>query len=321
MDPKKIVRVDASFEQGRSLFEWMKRYATASDGHYVYWGEYAFTTNPLNDCDAVLVFNTPSERIETDCFPETVIAFMMEPGVPSEHPWMFKKLEQYARVYSPLKNTGNTIQSPGFLGWHVMRDWQQLNNLALPVKPMAISCIASALTQFKGHRRRLDFVEQLKKEIPSIDFFGKGSRFIPDKADGLFPYRYSVAIENTSIPFYFTEKITDCFLCYTIPFYYGCKNIGRFFPERSFIHINIEEPAKAIARIRDILENDDWNNRLPALQEARELVLNKYQPLVAAASALSEIRPSVKRKIILEPVPPTLLRMAKDLFHKMKRKK
>jgi len=321
MDPKKMVRVDASFEKGRSLFEWLKKYARASDDHFLYWDDYAFTTAPLAECDALLIFNNPSEPIETQCFPETVVAFMMEPGVKSEHPWMFKGLEQYEEVYSPLGDSDNTVRSPGFLGWHVMRDWQQLNSLALPAKQKAVSCIASALTQFKGHRKRLNFINQLKKEIPSIDFFGKGSRFIPDKAEGLLPYRYSIAIENTSIPYYFTEKITDCFLTYTIPLYFGCKNIGRFFPEKSFIPINIEVPAKAITGIREILENDDWNERLPALQEARDLVLNKYQPLAAAAAVFSRSIPSVKRKIILEPVPPTFLRRAKDVFHNRIRKK
>lgn len=320
MNPKKIVRVDASFEKGRSLFEWLKRYAEASDDHFLYWGEYAFTTDTVTECDAILVFNTPSVRIEAYSFPETVVAFMMEPGVQSEHPWMFKKLEQYARVYSPLKNRGNVIQSPGFLGWHVSPDWQQLSIQAIPLKQKSISCIASILTQFKGHRRRLDFIQQLKKEILSIDFFGKGSHFIPDKTEGLLPYRYSIAIENTSIPYYFTEKITDCFLSYTIPLYYGCKNIGQFFPEGSFIHINIEEPEKAIASIRDILQNDDWNDRIPALQEAREMVLNMYQPLAAAASIFSRIQTSEKRKLLLEPVPPTFLRKAKDVFHNLRRK-
>ena len=314
MERKIIVRVNASFEHGEALFAWLKRYAKCSDEQFVYWDEFAFSVGHLPECDALLIFNNPSERIDTVCFPENIIAFMMEPGVYSENPWMFKGLQQYASVYSPINNSSNTMLSHGFLGWHVLPGWAELSGLPVPEKEKAISCIASKLQQFKGHRLRLDFINTLKKEIPSIDFFGKGSNYIPDKMDGLLPYRYSIAIENTAAPYYFTEKITDCFLAYTIPLYYGCKNIGKYFPEKSFILVDIEEPAKAIEKIRQIMENDDWQQRVTALQEARELVLNKYQPLAAAAGILRTIQPSVKKQIHLKPVPDRLLRKIKNLM-------
>ncbi len=314
MENKIIVRVSASFEQGASLLQWLKRYAKYSDDQFVYWDEFAFTTALQTKCDAVLIFNNPSERIETICFPENVIAFMMEPGVYSENPWMFKGLKQYACVYSPLKNAPNTILSPGFLGWHVLADWSELSVLAVPEKKATMSCIASTLQQFKGHRLRYNFIRLLQKELPSIDFFGKGSNYIADKMDGLLLYSYSIAIENTSEPYYFTEKITDCFLAYTVPVYYGCISIGKYFPKKSFIEIDIEQPQKAIENIRELIENDDWQERISALQEARDLVLNKYQPLAAAAGILRKTTPTVKKQIHLKPVPDRLLRKIKNLL-------
>lgn len=314
MERKKIVRVDASFVQGKELFAWLERYARSSDDYFVYWDEFAFSVNHLPDCDALLVFNNPSQQIETICFPENVIAFMMEPGVYTENPWMFKGQEQYAAVYSPVQKSVNTKLSPGFLGWHVMQNWTELSGLAAPGKEKGMSCIASQLRQFKGHRMRLHFVNTLKKEIPEIDFFGKGSNYIPDKMDGLLPYRFSIAIENTAAPYYFTEKITDCFLAYTVPVYYGCRNIGSFFPEKSFISINIEKPAEAVKKIRNVMENGDWQSRLGALEEARALVLNKYQPLAAAAAILRHTQPTIKTLVNLKPVPETFLRKIKNLF-------
>lgn len=318
---KRIVRVNASFDRGKTLFTWLAKYAKHSDEHFLYWDEFAFTMEPLPECDAVMIFNNPSERIETLCFPENVFAFMMEPGVYSEHPWMFKWLQQYASVYSPIENSSNTILSPGFLGWHVLHDWTALSKMDMPQKKLGISCIASNLAQLKGHRRRMNFIKFLQKEIPAIDFFGKGHHYIPDKMDGLLQYRFSIAIENTSAPYYFTEKITDCFLAYTIPLYYGCTNIGSYFPEKSFIQINIEEPLKAMEKIRQITENDDWQERIGALKEARDLVLNKYQPLAGAASVMRQVRPSVKRKILLEPVPDRLLRKIRNVLSAMRTKK
>ncbi len=314
MDKKIIVTINASFEKGESLFTWLRRYAKQSDDQFVYWDEFAFSVDRLPECDALLIFNNPSEKIETVCYPENVVAFMMEPGVYAENPWMFEGLHQYASVYSPIHNAPNTVLSHGFLGWHVSPDWTALSVLPVPEKEKNMSCIASKLQQFKGHRLRLNFINALRKEIPEIDFFGKGRNYIPDKMDGLLPYRYSIAIENTAAPYYFTEKITDCFLAYTVPVYYGCKNIGKFFPERSFIQVDIEKPAKAIEKIRQIMEQDNWQERVAALQEARELVLNKYQPLAAAAAILRKIQPSVKKKIELKPLPDRLLRKIKNLL-------
>jgi hypothetical protein len=222
---------------------------------------------------------------------------------------MFKGLNQYYRVYSPISGPDNSIASHGYLGWYFHHDYHFLSALAVPEKPRTISCIASGLDSLAGHRVRLNFVNRLRKEIPGIDFFGKGNHFLPDKMDGLLPYRYSIAIENTSTQDYFTEKINDCFLAYTVPVYYGCKNISRYFPVKSFISIDINDPGKAIQKISEILSADDWSERLEQVKEARELVLNKYQPLAGAAQAFRQIRIQGDRKMIsLNPVKTGVLR-------------
>jgi hypothetical protein len=40
---------------------------------------------------------------------------------------------------------------------------------------------------------------------------------------------FHIAIENTSIANWFSEKLLDCFQTKTVPIYYGCWNIGDFF--------------------------------------------------------------------------------------------
>ena len=150
-----------------------------------------------------------------------------------------------------------------------------------------------------------------------MDLFGKGINYISDKMDGLLPYRYSLAIENASIPYYFTEKINDCFLTWTVPLYYGCRNIAKFFPSKSYIPIDINDTPAAIKKIRDVIENDDWNSRLDAIQEARELVLNKYQPLAGCAAALQLLPASQKQSIQLKPVNSSLLDKLTGFINKL----
>jgi len=110
-----------------------------------------------------------------------------------------------------------------------------------------------------------------------IDLYGRAVHFIEDKWDGLATYRYSIAAENTSWPDYWTEKIADCFLTWTVPFYYGCENLEKYFPADSFIRIDLDKPEKAIRIIKQYLREDDWSRRLPALEEARRRVLYEYQ--------------------------------------------
>lgn len=66
-------------------------------------------------------------------------------------------------------------------------------------------------------------------------------------------------------------------LAWSVPLYDGCLNLEEYFPPESFIRIDISKPEKTLADIRDILKHDSWDARLPALAEARRLILQKYQ--------------------------------------------
>jgi len=319
MDDKKlIVKIDASYLKGKALFDEVKKYAKHSNEQFAWWDECAFTVEDLPEYDALLIFNNPSKKTETICYPENVIAFMMEPGVSAEHPWMFKGLDQYAQVFSPLQNSPNTVLSHGYLGWHFNHNYTFFEQLAVPEKKYRVSCIASNLSQLKGHRLRVAFVKTLSQELPEIDFFGRGVNFLPDKLDALLPYRYSIAIENSAAPYYFTEKINDCFLAYTVPVYYGCSNIEKYFPKKSFIRIDINNPGNAIELIKEIILHDNWDERLEAVKEARELVLNKYQPLAGAAAVLRGTKRSIqKKKILTTPVPQAIQKKITQLVGKL----
>lgn len=167
--------------------------------------------------------------------------------------------------------------APPILDWWVARSHDELTAMELPAKSKPMSAIASTKTMIFGHHQRAEFVNLVASALPGIDVFGQGRDHpLEDKWDGLAPYRYSLAIENTSKDDYWTEKIADCFLSYTVPLYFGAKNIGEYFPPESFIWLPIDQPETALAVIRDVLENDDWKARLPALTSARELVLKRY---------------------------------------------
>ena len=201
----------------------------------------------------------------------------------------------YDRVFTHLNiDSPKVVKAPPILDWWVDRSYDELKEVARPEKPLMISAIASTKDWIAGHKLRGEFVERAINEFPEMDVFGRGrAREVEDKWEGLAPYRYSLAIENTSKEDYWTEKISDCFLSYTVPFYWGATNISDYFPEESYIWLPIERPDEAIEIIRETLANDDWESRLPALIEARTRVLKRYSLYAQVTRLVEENRAEI----------------------------
>ena len=102
-------------------------------------------------------------------------------------------------------------------------------------KTKLVSMIASNKRMCEGHAKRLQFVDKFRDKL---DFYGRGFNEISCKEDGLRDYMFSVGIENAVYDTYFTEKLTDCFACGTIPIFYGCKGVTEYFNENGIIFLD-----------------------------------------------------------------------------------
>ena len=245
------------------------------------WENIQFTLDPVEQCDYLLILNNRIRKtVKTRCPRNNIWAIMQEPYIEDQHDWMLKGHKKFSRVYTHHLPSYNQkyISSQPAVPWHVNRTFDQLVSLRMPHKSRTLSCIVSDKTVWPGHKKRLLFVKTILNQISlNLDLFGSGFQYLEDKWDGLAPYKYSLAIENSSSPNYWTEKIADCFLCWTVPFYYGCNNLEKYFPEKAFIRIDIEKPKDSSEYIQSIIRQDDFVSRISALEEARELVLYKYQ--------------------------------------------
>jgi len=245
------------------------------------WDGIQFTSEPVDECDLVIVLNHVPCEISVRCAPENVWAVMQEPYVRDIFEWMIEGHGQYRYVFThhPGRNYlyKKYIRSQPALPWHVDMTYDALRNSVIPEKRKAVSWITSNLMSFPGHKLRMEFLAQLQSSGVSVDVYGKGIKFIENKWDALAHYKYSLAIENSSGPDYWTEKIADCFLSWTVPIYYGSTNLEDYFPEGSFIRIDINQPERALKTINAIIGDDDWRARVSALKEARNLVLERYQ--------------------------------------------
>ena len=245
------------------------------------WEGVRFIMDPEPTCDFLVVLNNKMKtETKARCPGENVWCLMQEPYMKGHTDWMLEKLGRFSRVltHHPLSSQSKFTVSQPAIPWHVNKTFDQLISLKIPSKPKTLSWVVGNARDLPGHRKRwalLDYIQQ--NDSLDIDLFGRAVQFIEDKWDGLAPYRYSLAIENSSSPDYWTEKIADCFLSWSVPIYYGCTNLEDYFPKGSFIRINIDSPREAFESVKTVLSRDNWENRLPALMEARDLVLNRYQ--------------------------------------------
>lgn len=146
------------------------------------------------------------------------------------------------------------------------------------------------------HQKRFEFTRRLKAAMPELDQFGQGVRPIDDKAEALDPYRYHIAIENHISPHHWTEKLADAFLGYTLPLYYGCPNVSDYFPEESFVAIDIDDFEGTLALIRTLVEENAYDKRLSAIIEARRRVLEEYNIFAVLSREIERMESAENRQ-------------------------
>ncbi len=160
-------------------------------------------------------------------------------------------------------------------GFPMVYTHAELVALQPPQKRDAIAAVVSRKSLLPGHRRRLRFLKMLKEALGDrVEIFGTGIRQLPVKADAILPYKYHLALENTVMPSYWTEKVADAFLGFALPLVSGPPDLSRWFPEDSFVPIDLADTAKAIETVVSAIDNDIYADRLPAIVEARRRVLD-----------------------------------------------
>ena len=97
-----------------------------------------------------------------------------------------------------------------------------------------------------------------------------GGALVPPEIT-LQKYRYSIIIENDITPYFFTEKITNCFAAETIPVYLGATEIHKFFNPDGIINISVKD-AENIEKVLQQCTPAEYERRLPAVLDNFERV-------------------------------------------------
>lgn len=240
------------------------------------WKEFTFTEDPVSECDYLVILEYPAHDFSVKVNKNNIIHLCQEP--PNE----ISKYRQYANknvklIFNQYDTKKNNILSHGALPWHVDKDFDFLSALQPEAltKENKIVWITSNQTASKGHQVRMDFLDRIK-ELPQVHLYGRGIRPIEDKWTVLESAKYAIAYENFQNDHYWTEKIIDCYLSYTMPLYFGCRAIGDFFPKNSYIELDPKDRHIDLF-LKEIAGSTKWEENLEAIVQARRLILDQYQ--------------------------------------------
>ncbi len=124
-----------------------------------------------------------------------------------------------------------------------------------------------------------------------------------DKDEALAPYRFHIALENSVARDYWTEKLADPFLRGCFPIYSGCPNLEDYFSTGSYLSIDLNNPSKAIAAIKSVLQSELDRSSLKERQEAKRRVLYDYNIF----AELEKLYPQLARRTMPEADLPEVL--------------
>jgi len=153
------------------------------------WGNCQFLINTqVEECDYWVVCDDLPTSQFTRCPPQNTVLMTSEP--PSVKNYVPEFLQQFSLIITCNRQikASHVIYSHSSLPWHVGRRSSQHNNLGFSKnydelisietfeKKRLISVITSDKKFTRGHRQRINFVNQLKQHFgPELDVFGRES--------------------------------------------------------------------------------------------------------------------------------------------------
>jgi hypothetical protein len=216
--------------------------------------------------------------------------------------WEKPQDKDYLKVLSPAVN-----RMPAW--WEIDVPYERLKNGPLFEKTKLMSAVLTGKTYHPGHKIRVEFFKRYLKTMEGFDLWGRpgpgwpnkwhdnpqkvkakwggcevmgtfknyhGELPVRNKNQGVLPYEYHFACENSKHKNYFTEKVIDPILADSLPFYWGCPNLHEFIPKESFIQLPLEGDMKrSYEIIQSTIKNNERKDRLPYIQKAKEIIIDE----------------------------------------------
>lgn len=191
------------------------------------------------------------------------IAWILEPR--AIHSQVYDWIEKNNRLFDFVLTFDSDLVNRGenFLYYPHGRCW--INGVpSTTEKNKLCSIIASNKNFTPGHQLRHKIIQS---KYNDLDVYGYGYKPVESKREALDAYKFSITIENSIQPGYWTEKIVDCFATKTIPIFWGDRSIcDQFNKEGILFFNNMAELEDIMHKIR---KNGDeiYNSRKFAINE------------------------------------------------------
>jgi hypothetical protein len=256
------------------------------------WGDCQFFINDdIQKCDYWFVIDDLFKEEHISCNSDNTVFIALE--FPCIRPTInLQFLKQFGTIFSYSRNLkhNNVIEVISPFPWHIgvnntnsdtitgnYKIYDDFNSANVINKAKLISVISSNKSYTKGHEQRLRFVNALKEYFGhNIDIYGRGINSFADKWDTICPYKYHIALENSSCINGISEKLYDTFLGEAFPFYYGSPNVEDYFSRHSFIAIDINDINQSLKIIDESISNQLYEKSVEYINESKQLVLNNY---------------------------------------------
>jgi hypothetical protein len=252
------------------------------------WEDFEFVFEPDGQAvDGWVVYDDLRQPLKQLCPPQNTLLITGEPA--SVRRYRPRFTGQFAHVWTAQSDLihGSLTRQHEAQHWHyAMRPSQSHNDalsldtlaaLRCPAKTKLLSVICSDKQLTPDQRQRVRFTEFLQHKLGDVlDVYGRGRKPVSDKADAIWPYKYHIVLENDHCDYFMTEKISDAFLGWSYPLYYGGSEAGHRFPSGSFTALDIYQPQQALETIRQVLSRSTFESAWPALSEARRRVLQEH---------------------------------------------
>jgi hypothetical protein len=236
----------------------------------------------IKDCDFWIVDGDLVKTEKAFCCKENTVFLAGEPPSLKGYNKNFLKQFNYIITCDRKLNHPNKIYQQQAIPWQLgayagRYGYDELRTLDIPEKTILISAVTSSKDWSGGHRKRMDLIFKLKEYFgDQLDVYGRGISDIEDKSEAILDYKYGIAIENSSYKDYWTEKLSDVFLGFSYPFYYGCPNIYDYFPKNSLMTIDVDDLSGSVKIIENAIKNNYFEKYMDDIQKARELILEEY---------------------------------------------
>lgn len=205
------------------------------------------------------------------------IIMIQEPKGVHPHPEVFALLNEHPDWYNHLLTYDESIIAGNPKAKMFIGSCTWIKNYTFVQKKFCVSALIGAKNrpEMEGYALRhqlwrakdqitvpIDFYLSSHSRWPEADY--TNNKVLGDSKFPLYDSQFHITIENTSMNNLIVNRLIDCFQTKTVPIYYGCPNLGKYFNMDGVIMVN---NLKDIITACNRLTPNTYNSMIPAIED------------------------------------------------------